>query len=360
MDDRGPLRVVLPMISFVPGGMGGSETYARALVRTLSDLPEVELTTLVSRVGSGEFPASTERVVRPVRGGARTIDRVRTLVEGQVPWAAARRAFRAADVVHYPFAVPVPRTRRPWLQTLLDVQHLDLPELFSTSERAYRAVAYDRPARRARRVVTISEFSKSRIVDRLGIDPDRVVVAPLGVDTAGFTPYDGPRQPIVFYPATAWPHKNHQRLLEAMAIVRSRRPEITLVLTGGRRAELGSLPDWVEHRGFVTEEEVRTLYRAASCTVYPSLYEGFGLPPLEAMASGCPVAAATSGSLREVCGDAAQLFDADDVPGMAHAIERAIDSTSQEIEHALEHVRQFTWERCARIHVDAYRSVARP
>src|SRR5207302_5019140 len=126
------------------------------------------------------------------------------------------------------------------------------------------------------------------------------------------------RQPFLLYPANPWPHKNHARLYEALALVRRDRPELRLVLTGSGHA--AELPDGVESRGRVSFDELVTLYRTASALVFPSLYEGFGLPPLAATACGCPVAASAATSLPEVCGDAGQHLDPLAAADMAGAI----------------------------------------
>jgi glycosyltransferase involved in cell wall biosynthesis len=348
----------MSMATFVPAGMGGTETFARALVSGLAERKDVDLAVLVSKAAVGTMGAPKEMVLRRVGGGASTVQRLRTLAQAAVPGSAARALIRGADVVHYPFTVPVPGPQGvPWVQSLHDVQHLDLPEMFSRAERTYRRVAYDLAARRADRIVTISEFSKSRIVERLGVDPDRIDVAHLGVDREAFAYYEGPREPFVLYPATAWPHKNHARLIEAMTLVRRERPDMRLVLTGGRRAALGALPEWVEHRGYVAESDLRGLYRSAACLAFPSLYEGFGLPPLEAMASGCPVAAARSGSLPEVCGDGANYFDPLDVAAIAEAIEAAVGQPEERRLRALDRVELFGWDACVDAHVRAFQSL---
>src|SRR5262249_26347174 len=161
--------------------------------------------------------------------------------------------------------------RVPTVVTLYDVQHLDLPELFSRAERAFRARAYDRSARRAARVLVSSEFVRDRAVARLGLDATRIPGIPFGVDHARFAPGDEPRQQCLLCPARAWPHKNHERLLEAFALLRGERPDLRLVLTGGGHS--AQTPDGVDVRGHVSADELVWLYQHAAALVFPSLYE---------------------------------------------------------------------------------------
>jgi glycosyltransferase involved in cell wall biosynthesis len=218
-------------------------------------------------------------------------------------------------------------------------------------------MAYDRAARGADAVVTISEFCKQRIVSHLGIEPSRIHVAHLGVGTEEFTPQLGRREPFLLYPAKGWPHKNHGRLLEAFQMLRSRHPTLELVLTGATRDELPPLPRGVQVRGRVQRGELVELYRKASVMVFPSRYEGFGLPPLEAMASGCPVAAAAAGSLPEVVGDAAVLFDPEDPEDIVRGVEQATDETAELQRRGLGRAGLFTWSACADVHERIYRDL---
>jgi glycosyltransferase involved in cell wall biosynthesis len=353
-------RVALSMLTLVQGGMGGSETYARELIAQLTDTERVDAFALVPPAATGFSGAMPERVVSRLNGGASTLNRISTLASASLRGRAIRRLMADADVVHYPFtvAVPAPTKSRGFVQTLFDVQHLDLPELFSAAELSFRRRYYEGAARRAAAVITISEFARERILHHLSIEPSRVHVAPLGVNAEDFEPFAGQRRPFVLYPARGWAHKNHTRLVQAMELVRAEHPEFTLVLTGGALDTLGELPDWVDRRGLVSVQELRDLYRSAAVMAFPSLYEGFGLPPLEAMASGCPVAAADSGSLPEVVGDAAQMFDARDVGSIAEGILAAIDHGSDLYETGLAQARRFTWRRCADVHLDVYEQVA--
>jgi glycosyltransferase involved in cell wall biosynthesis len=354
------VRVALSMLNFVPGGMGGSETYARELALQLEVRHGVDLAVVVP-ANAAQFSAAGSRVIiDKVRTGASTAARLRGIVAA---WLRGRdiRARYAADVVHFPFTIPVPwpRSGQACVMTIHDVQHHDLPALFSRAERIFRYFVYDRPARKATLVITVSEFAKSGIVRYLHVSPDRVRVIPLGVDFTSFAPYLAERENFVLYPARGWKHKNHVALIEAMSHVREHRPGMKLVLTGGALESLGAVPDWVDVRGIVPSGELRELYRKAAVLAFPSLYEGFGLPPLEAMASGCPVAASDAGSLPEVCGEAAVMFDPNDPVDIARGIEEAIGRRDELVVAGLSHVREFTWERCAAEHEIAYREAVR-
>src|SRR5262249_8556323 len=152
----------------------------------------------------------------------------------------------------------------------------------------------------------------------------------------------------LYYPARRWPHKNHATLFAAFAELRRERPELRLVLTGG--GDFGDVPAGVEARGHVPYAEVVRLLQTASALVFPSLYEGFGLPPLEAMACGCPVACSNAGALPEVVGDAAALFDPRDPHAIAAAVSAVLDAPDGWIERGLARAASFSWDATARGH----------
>lgn len=278
-------------------------------------------------------------------------------------------------MLHLPLTVPIPRAPGPSVLTLFDVLHHDVPELFSRAERAFRRVAYDRAARRATRVVTVSEHSRGRMLDALGLDPARVVAIHPGIDHGRFTPGPGPddarllaslplpEPPWLLYPAALWPHKNHAALLQALARCT---PDVSLVLTGagfGRLPELRttaerlSVSDRVFHLGFVDAAALPALYRAATGVVFPSLAEGFGQPPVEAMACGTPVAASDCGAVAEACGGAALAFPPRDVTAMAAAMTRIVADEALRAtlgEAGIERAREFTWEHAAARHAEVY------
>jgi len=352
-------NVLISMLSFVPGGMGGSETYAVNLLKELADMRDVNVSTLFPRpYDDGRSPEP--RTLISTVAGRSTVRRVGTLAKTLVS-RPGRRQIRAADLVHYPFSVPTPLpvASVPFVQTILDVQHLDMPHLFSRAERIFRRFTYDLPARRASAIITISDFSKARIVSALGVDPERVHVAYLGHQALATPPNHGEREDFLLYPARMWAHKNHARLIEAVALLRNDRPTLRLVLTGDPGGHSEALPEWVENRGLVSRDELNDLYRRAACLVFPSLYEGFGLPPIEAMSVGCPTAVATSGALPEVCGSASEYFDPNSPADIARGITRALKDSSRLSAIGPEHAASFSWKRCAEAHAAVYASVAR-
>ena len=277
--------------------------------------------------GGGPVELVVRRAFRP---GRRAPARAAALAAGLAGRRLLARGLPAGlDVLHYPFTVPLPAALGASVLTLHDVQHHDLPNFFPRAERLLRRFSYDSAARRATLVVTPSEYARDRIVEVLGIAPERVVSIHHGIDHERFRPepsapdqLDGPERPFVLYPANVWPHKNHERLLKAFEQLRD--PDLELVLTGRTYGRLPRLPDRVRHLGYVDVDSMPALYRAARALVFPSLYEGFGGPPLEAMACGCPVASSKRASLREVVGDACLELEPDSIESISDAIGRVV------------------------------------
>ena len=341
------------MLTLVPGHMGGSESYARALCRALVSRMDVDAVAFVTASARDAGEGLETRVVPEYPGATSAVAKVGGMALGVARRRGIAGHFAGIDVVHYPFTVPVPPLSVPVVITLHDLQHLDLPHMFSRHTRLFRRAAYDRAARRAEVVIVPSAFVRRRAEGLLGLDPSRVAVVPHGVDHSVFSPAGAAREPFVLYPARVWPHKNHARLLAAFALLRKSRPELTLVLAGAGTEALAGQPG-VWARGVVPEAELVDLYRRASCVVFPSLYEGFGAPPLEAMACGTPVAAANVGAIPEVCGDAAVLFDPNDPAAIADGMSEAFERSRELSEIGVAHAAQFTWTASAEGHREAY------
>jgi glycosyltransferase involved in cell wall biosynthesis len=352
------VRVGISLLTLAPGDIGGSETYARGLVHALASVGTLDYTVFVPARASDAAAGLPAVEVREPPVGRRGPSRIPAMALSALRSRELKSRLAELDALHYALTVPVPRAKAPTVVTLHDVQHRDHPDFFGPARRSFRRIAYDRAARAASAVIVSSEFVRARALEQLELDPVRVHVIPLAIDHARFRAGDEAREPFLLYPARPWPHKNHVRLFEAFASLRRTRPQLRLVLTGGGLERLDPLPDGVRRLGVVAPEKLASLYRRAACLVFPSLYEGFGLPPLEAMACGCPVAASRAGAIPEVCGDAAVLFDPSDADAIAAAVLEA-DSRAEELrELGLARAAGFTWEETARRHETVYRAVA--
>jgi glycosyltransferase involved in cell wall biosynthesis len=338
--------IAIPLLTLVPGRLGGSETYVRELLRGLGRVGTHEYRVVLPPIARDRGEGLPTTVATEYRSSESTAGRLLTMGRATARPAALRAQLDGAGAVHFPLTIALPRTSLPTVVTLHDVQHLDLPEMFPRAERAFRSVFWDRSLRNAELVIAISEFARERAVAKLGLDPARIHVVPLGLDHDRLAPRTAEREPFLLYPARRWKHKNHDRLLEAFATIRRKRPDLTLVLTGG--GDFGALPDGVEWRGHVDADELVSLLQRASALVFPSLYEGFGLPPLEAMACGCPVACSDAAALPEVVGDAARLFDPRDPAAIADAVLDVLDDPAPWIERGLVRAEGFSWDETAR------------
>lgn len=352
------MRIGISLLTLAPGDLGGSETYARQLVRALSRVGTLEYAVLVPAHAKDAAEGLPAIAVDEPPVGKRGAPRIPLMALSARRARGVGQRVAALDVLHYPLTVPIPSTDVPTVVTLHDIQHRDLPDFFGPARRSFRRIAYDRAAKAAAAVVVTSDFVRERALDVLELDPTRIHVVPLGIDHTVFGPGHEDPEPYVLYPARPWPHKNHPRLLEAFALLRQTRPRLRLVLTGGGHERLGPLPDGVESLGAVPTSTLASLYRRAACLVFPSLYEGFGLPPLEAMACGCPIAASRAGAIPEVCGDAAVYFDPTDVEAMASAIVEADSRRDALRAKGFARAARFTWEAAAHRHEEMYRSLA--
>ena len=330
----------------------GDETYVRNLLRELAALdPDHELAAVTRR------PDLVPAGVRPVELRARS-QPLRMAV--QLPLLLRR--LRPA-LAHFIYVVP-PAYRGRAVVTVQDLSFERHPELMGARDRFFFRTFVRPSVRRAGRVLTGSEWTKRDLVERYAVPPERIVITPYGVDPI-FRP-EGPAPngaPYVLFVGSLEPRKNPLAALEALARAG---PELRLVVAGPEkhgRAEVSraisrlGLDGRVELRGHVAHEELAALYRGASCLVFPSRYEGFGLPVVEAMASGTPVVATTAGSVPEVAGDAAILVDPGDSTAMAAGIERALAERERLRTAGLERSRGYTWSETARKTLEVYREL---
>jgi glycosyltransferase involved in cell wall biosynthesis len=379
-----PLHVAVSLHTHAPEQRTGTWTYASGLMPELARRAGVRVTAVGgagSRASVAELPGVSFATDAHVPAGqSAAARRARVLAMGTRAGAIRHRTSvpADADVVLYPLSLALPRLGPPSVVALHDVQHRDLPELFSAPERAWRRLTYELPAARSALVVVGSHHARERLVDAAGLDPRRVAVAPYGVDLERFSPDPEPGEdavvaglgidePFAYYPASLWAHKNHELLVDALAELGADAP--LLVLSGStfdrldallERARARGVEDRILHVGLVPVATVAALYRAARAVVVPSRYEGFGWPPLEAMACGTPVASSRAASLRELCEDASLPIDPDDAGSAADAIRRLFTDEALRadlIRRGHENVGRFTWEACADRHLELFAAV---
>jgi glycosyltransferase involved in cell wall biosynthesis len=348
----------ISLLTINPEAAGGTLTYARELMRALGRVGELEYRVFAPTTVPGAGQGLPTQVVERFPAGRSRPRRVAGLSLAALAPGRLRRALGLGELeaIHFPLGVMIPTVDSPPAATTMhDLQHEVFPEFFSRGQLAYRRLVYGWTMRRSTVVVTDSEHARGTLVERHGLDPGRVRAIHLAVDHERFTPDGRQREPFLLYPANAWPHKNHPRLFQAFALVRRERPELKLLLTGAGHQRL-HLPAGVESLGHVPIERLVDLYRTAAALVYPSLYEGFGIPPLEAMACACPAAVSEAASLPEICGQAAVYFDPLEPESIADGIRHVLDSPPA---GGPEHAAHYTWERCAHQHDALYRELSR-
>ena len=245
----------------------------------------------------------------------------------------------ACDIFWSPhYNVPLfPIRARKRLVTIHDAFHLAFPRSLSLPKRIYARLLMGGAVRHSDAVATVSEFSKTEIAERLGIDPGRISMIPNGRDPDYARVTGAPKQEgdYLLFVGNVKPHKNIQGAMRAFMRVSDRHPGLTLRIVGRKEGFItgdpaveklaATLAGRVHFTGFVSDDEVKEHYRGARALVFPSFYEGFGLPILEAMSFGIPVISSNRASMPEVGGDAVRYFDPDDADGFVGAIEDVLE-----------------------------------
>jgi len=310
----------------------GTARYLKALLRELAARDDVEVRTRT-------FGRS---------------DRLSTLARDAVWYPFVLGRAGVADLLHCPTYRGPLNPKQPLVVTVHDLAVFRHPDAFNRWTRNYSPRVVPRVLHAARRIIAVSEFTRRELVELLGVPDEKIRVVPNGVEDE-FT-RDGPAADgeYVLAVGTLEPRKNLQRLVDAVG-----RTDVELRIVGARgwgRVDVrGNGVRWL---GEVSDTELARQYRGALCVAYPSLYEGFGIPVLEAMACGVPVVTTRGTAMEEVADGAAVLVDARDTSEIAAGIERAAAERDQLVARGLERARQFRWDGVAEATVAVYREAA--
>lgn len=380
------MKIGLAGFGFGLGRTGGVQVYVRDLVQALDahDTSGHEYVLLLGPDDEAPLVGPRVRVARlsssPV--GGPTWRRAARLVFGR-----AREINKLGlDVLHYPATrLHEPAPRAPAVLTFFDMQEEFLPALFPWRERWARRLLHRRGVKRAARVIAPSVYTAECLRRHYGTEDAKLHVIPAGVGDV----YFAPRVPgddawlrerhglepggFLLFPANPWPHKNHLSLFRALVRLAARSDCAPLVVCTGRVqgeprrvaafAEQAGLPaERVRDLGFVPADELPRLMRAARALIFPSLFEGFGLPVVEAMAAGCPVACASIPPLVELAEGAARLFDPHDEVSIAAAVAALWEQEHERrrlIDAGRRRAEGYRWERLVPRLVAVYEEAAR-
>ncbi len=377
------MRVGINTLFCIPGGVGGSETYLRGLLRELPRLDsETDYTLFANRENAGTFAldgaTNVREIVCPVSAARRP---ARLAYEyGILPTQAVRAG---VDLLFSPGFTAPARRRYASVVNILDMQPEDLPGNYAPAYHLVLTRLLRRAAHSAAHILTLSEHAKQRIIAVYGVPPERITVSYCAAEPIYFArvPRDeiarirqtyALHQPYILSVATLHPHKNLDALIDAFVALRAESDTpIQLALVGLRgnaaatlqeKVRAAGIEEAVVMTGWVPDTDLPALYQGAAVYVLPSRYEGFGIPVLEAMASGTPVVTTTATALPEVAGDAALLVDPNDRPALVTAIRRVLDDASvrQElIGRGTAQAARFTWKQTATATMHAFAQAMR-
>ncbi|MGP8242281.1 MAG: glycosyltransferase family 4 protein [Solirubrobacteraceae bacterium] len=371
------MHIGLNLIFLVPGETGGMEVYARELIpELLAQAPQgTRFTAFVNHetaaAGDGPWGETLPVVTVPVNASSR----VQWVLGEQAPLPLMAARARV-DLVH-----SLASTAPLWgpfrrVSTVHDLIYARFPEAHAGIRDKGMKLLVPWGVRRCDRVIAISQSTRADLIELLGTKPDRIDVVPNGFgavrramplpESETRARFDLDEREVVLSLSAKRPHKNLLGLISALALIPPERRPL-LVLPGyltwherelrERAASLDVAAD-VRFPGWVADSELEGLWTVACAFVYPSLYEGFGLPVLEAMARGVPVACSNASSLPEVAGDAALLFDPHDERAIAGAIEALLSQDDAALARTrargLARAEQFTWRRTAQLTLESY------
>ena len=359
----------------------GSARYTAEMAQALREIPGLDLRLLTLYPADVVAARASERGYPSAESLALTVPRQAQYLLWHLAGISGSlaKATKEADIVHAPILIIPPRKKTPLVVTVFDLTFLMFPQHHVLNTRVLLGSGLRRAVREADAFLAISENTKRDLVRLAGVAPERIHVTPLAADPlfrpqedAGTLARLGIDRPYVLYVGTLEPRKNITVLLRAFAALQDQDKETLLVLAGAKgwmydeifalTTQLG-LKDRVRMLGYVSNEDLPVLYSQAQVFVYPSLFEGFGLPVLEAMQCGAPVITTNVSSLPEVAGDAGILISPDDVAGLTREMRSVLSEPERRADlsgRSLARAALFSWRKTAEMTAEVYHAVSRP
>ena len=365
------MRIGVNLLFLEPGEVGGSEALLTNLVRAVGsaghDLVVVAMQGF--RAAHPDIETFAEVVEAPWSANVRPLR-----IAAEHTWLAVLARRRRLDVLHHGVGTAPFVKALPTVVTVHDIQYRHYPEYFHPLKLAWLRVNVPFAVRHSEVVTVPSQFVRADVVGAFDADPGKVVVVPFGsegllVPSAGpaFVSGVGLERPFFLFPGRSYPHKNHRFLVEAWAPLAARADLVFTGPAGPRDAEIDEaaarlgVTEAIRRLGLVSRAELAALYEAALALAWPSRFEGFGVPVLEAMTAGCPVVASSATAIPEVVGDAGLLLSPDDTPAWTMAMERLLDDPALRGDltaRGRQRAAEFSWERSGSLQVAAYEQAA--
>lgn len=377
------MNIAINLLQLAPGRTEGVTTYVRELLTNMTDYIHKDNVYILVQHGLElpDFQSNSIEIISIKKEDSRGLRKklsfkyLKNKLQRNKNYNLSELILQKdIQLIHYPFSI-IPELDQkiniPIILSIMDLQHEYYPSLFTKRDLIERKKNFYSSAHRADHIIAISDYTRKSIVKKLGVPEDKVEVIYLAgnlsknIDTSIILP-----KKFMYYPAGDWLHKNHRNLFKAMAYLRNEGNFVPkLVLTGIESQskainqelidELG-ISSMVKHLGQVSYEQVAGIYSRANMLIYPSLFEGFGIPLLEAMTAGIPIACSNRTSIPEVAANSACYFNPDDPESIARSIKKVWfnkDYRRKLITRGNAQVKNFSWQTCALSTYNVYKKV---
>lgn len=356
------MKVGIVIDKLYPGKIGGAEQYVRNIISIMKKEKDLELVLFLNEEAFGTFEnmesSEVQRVCVPYQ-----LNSVKEFYEYYIAKYDIQILFCPLFYVPYEFcSVPI-------VVSILDIQHEYYPEYFTQELLQYRRYETRKSIENSSAIITISEFSKRTMIEKYNVEGEKIFVTHLNSDSSFEKELDEKKnaemishlpEHYIFYPANGWGHKNHKKLIDGYKILKEKySTECKLVLTGNAFTSENGLHEYIQSLdlaediialGYVEQEDMPYVFANADILAFPSLFEGFGIPLVEAMRVGTPIACSTCGSIPEIVGDAAVFFDANDEEDIAdklYTLEQSSELQNELCKRGKQRAEIFSWEKCA-------------